>query len=504
MESCKLSGEGSWSKEEVTGEIEQRFKKLEKIKSEGKNPYQSQSRRSHTIADIINKYQTVASGEHTGFVCTLVGRLRAIRRHGKATFAVIEDGYGAIQLYLTIDKLASHYEQFLANLDIGDVIEAEGEVFKTRRGELSLAVNNYTLLSKSLRPLPEKWHGLKDIEARYRQRYVDLIVNPQVKEVFNKRIKIIRAIRHFLNEHGFLEVETPMLQPIPGGATARPFITYHNALDMNLYLRIAPELYLKRLIVGGYEKVYELNRSFRNEGISIKHNPEFTMLEVYQAYADYQDMLELTENLIKSVAREVGAVDKIEYQGIELNFASQWQRLTMLEALKEYANLSLSFDLELKELHQLADKLGVVTTPVDGKGKIIAEIFEKLVEPKIKEPTFVLDYPLEITPLAKTHPKNPNLVERFELIIAGREIANAFTELTDPQEQRRRFEKQVERRRAGDEEAQWLDEDFLRALEYGMPPTGGLGVGIDRLVMILTNSASIRDVLFFPHLRPEK
>jgi len=491
------------SEEEISSELQQRRQKLEKIKAAGKDPYQSRSKRTQQTATIKEQFQEIEAGSHTGFNCTLAGRLRAIRRHGKATFAVLEDGFGSLQLYLTVDKLGEQYEQFLADIDIGDIIEASGEVFKTRRGELSLAVASYTLLTKSLRPLPEKWHGLKDVEVRYRQRYVDLIVNPQVKAVFNKRIKIIKTIRHYLNERGFLEVETPMLQPIPGGATARPFVTYHNALDMNLYLRIAPELYLKRLIVGGYEKVYELNRSFRNEGISIKHNPEFTMLEVYQAYANYHDMLDLTEALIKEVARAVGVSGKLEYQGIELDFEAKWQRLPMLAALKEYANLELSFDLDLQELHQLADKLGVVTTPADGKGKIIAEIFEKLVEPKLKQPTFILDYPVEITPLAKTHPDNPNLVERFELIIAGREIANAFTELTDPLEQQKRFEAQVERRRAGDEEAQWLDADFLRALQYGMPPTGGLGIGIDRLVMILTNSPSIRDVIFFPHLRPE-
>ena len=483
-----------------SSESAQRRRQAEDLKAKGVEPYKAGFKRTHPLHLLVSEYDHLESGEHGAEEVSTAGRIRAIRRHGKASFVVIDDGSASFQLYLAVDRLGPKYDEFLT-LDIGDIVGVRGPVFRTRRGELSVEAHDYELLTKSLQPLPEKWHGLKDVEIRYRRRYVDLIVNPDVKKVFDQRIKIIRAIRRFFNDRDFLEVETPMLQPIPGGATAKPFITYHNALDMNLYMRVAPELYLKRLIVGGYDKVYEINRSFRNEGISIKHNPEFTMLEAYQAYADYHDMMDLTEAMVKEVAAAVGLGDTITYQGVDIDLNRPWARMTFLESLKQVGGLDLSFDMSLDELRSAAEKAGAPVDPAAGKGKIITEIFEKLVEPNLVQPTFILDYPLEVTPLARQHPDNPELVERFELMICGREIANAFTELTDPIEQRRRFEAQASLRKAGDEEAQWLDEDFLTALETGMPPTGGLGIGIDRLVMILTDSASIRDVLFFPHLR---
>lgn len=483
--------------------IRRRRQKLDELKSKGIDPFKSRYVRTHQLAEIIAQFGDLESGQSSGVTVDVSGRLVARRGHGKASFLVISDSCASLQLYITVGKLGDQRYRAFLDFDIGDIVGVSGEVFRTRRGELSVSVAEFELLTKSLRPLPEKWHGLKDVETRYRQRYIDLIVNPQVKEVFNKRTKVVRSIRHFLNERGFIEVETPMLQPIPGGATARPFVTYHNALDMELYLRIAPELYLKRLIVGGYDKVFELNRSFRNEGISVKHNPEFTMLEVYQAYADYSDMMELTEDLLRQVAGEVSS-GAVNYLGTELHFDQPWEKLKLLDSLQKIGGIEISFDMDIEELRELAVKLEMPVKPQDGRGKIIAELFEKLVEPKLIQPTFIIDYPLEITPLAKRHPEDPHLVERFELIIAGREIANAFSELTDPVEQRRRFEAQVALRQAGDEEAQFLDEDFIRALEYGLPPTGGLGIGIDRLVMILTDSPSIRDVIFFPHLRREK
>lgn len=481
--------------------ISGRRRRVEELRAQGVDPFKPRFKRTHLLAEINANYGGLEAGEHGPADVAAAGRVRALRRHGKASFAVIDDGSAGLQLYLAANSLGPKYKEFL-QLDIGDIVGVRGGVFKTRRGELSIDVQDYELLTKSLLPLPEKWHGLRDVEARYRQRYLDLLVNPAVKNVFNQRIQIIRAVRDFFSERAFLEVETPMLQPIPGGATARPFITHHNALDMRLYMRVAPELYLKRLIVGGYDRVYEINRNFRNEGISIKHNPEFTMLEAYQAYADYHDMMDLTEELIKETAKSIGLGDTVVYQGTDLDFSRPWRRLTFLRSLEKIGGLKLDFEMTVDELRRIADGAGITVKPVDGKGKIMTEIFEKLVEPNLIEPTFIIDYPLEVTPLARRHPDNPELVERFELMICGREVANAFTELTDPIDQRRRFEEQAALRRAGDDEAQWLDEDFLRALEVGMPPTGGLGIGIDRLVMILTDAPSIRDVIFFPHMRP--
>lgn len=491
--------------EELSDLMRQRRQKLQELIAAGIDPFKSKFERTDLIEDIVREYGHLEAGETTEVKATIAGRVMAIREHGKATFVTLKDGSGSLQLYLKVDSLgAEKYESFLKNIDIGDWLGASGRIFRTKRRELSLWVEDYELLTKSLRPLPEKWHGLKDVETRYRQRYLDLIVNPQVREVFLKRGKIIRLFRQFLDERGFLEVDMPMLHPIPGGATARPFATFHNALGINLYLRIAPELYLKRLVVGGLDKVYELNRSFRNEGISVRHNPEFTMLEVYQAYADYYQIMDLTEEMIRYVVREAAGALKIKYQEQEIDFESPWARYTMLGAIEKIGKIKVSYEDDIADLRKVAEKLEIEVHPAFGKGRIINEIFEKTVEHKLIQPTFILDYPLELTPLARRHPQNPNLVERFELIVAGREIANAFSELTDPLEQRRRFEEQVAQREAGLEEAQMLDEDFVRALEYGMPPTGGLGIGIDRLVMILTDSYSIRDVIFFPQLRPER
>ncbi len=480
-----------------------RLQKLDDLKDKGIELYKTKFIRTHKLSQIREKYVDLEAGDKSGEAVKVAGRLMAKRRHGKASFLVIKDGSATIQLYLSLNTLGDERYNLFLDFDIGDFVGVSGEVFKTRRGELSISVDDFELLTKSLRPLPEKWHGLKDIETRYRQRYADLIVNSDAKDVFIRRNKIIKAIRQFFNKEDFMEVETPMLHPIPGGATARPFITYHNALDMDLYLRIAPELYLKRLLVGGFERVFELNRSFRNEGISVKHNPEFTMLEAYQAYADYHDMIELTEKLIKKVAGEVTESKIINYQGMELDFGRPWKKMTMLESLEKIGKVKVSYEMALEELRSIAAEFEVAVDSKDGKGKIISELFEKLVESNIVQPTFIIDYPLEITPLAKTHAQNPELVERFELIMAGREVANAFSELTDPREQRRRFEKQAALRKAGDEEAQYLDQDYLRALQYGMPPAGGMGLGVDRLVMILTDSPSIRDVIIFPHMRPE-
>jgi len=481
----------------------QRQQKLEKLLGRGENPFKARFHRTHLLSQIIKKYKgKLEPGSATDEHVRVAGRLIAKREHGKASFAVLKDGSASLQLYFTLNDLGEEKYQFFLDLDIGDIIGISGTIFKTRRGELSIEVNEFSLLTKSLRPLPEKWHGLKDIETRYRQRYVDLIMNPEVQETFLIRNKVIQTIRDFLGNRDFVEVDTPMLHPIPGGATARPFITHHHALGMDLYLRIAPELYLKRLIVGGMDRVFELNRSFRNEGISVRHNPEFTMVEIYQAYADYNDMMELTEEMVKEVVKRTTGSLEINYQGEVLNFSSPWQKYTMLEAINKFTGLEVSFQQSVEKLEEIARANGVPLTPPLNKGKVIDEIFEKLVESQLVQPTFIKDYPVEISPLAKGHPESPHLTERFELIIAGREIANAFTELTDPREQRERLEEQL--RLFGEEMGKVLDEDFLRALEYGMPPTGGLGIGVDRLVMLLTDAYSIRDVLFFPHLRPEK
>ena len=483
--------------------VKRRLEKLEDWRGHGIEPYALKYARRDTTSDIRDRFASLADGEDSGFTASLAGRLMALRRHGKACFADIEDRDGRLQLMASVDSLGPEPYDMFQELDIGDWIGVEGTVFKSKRGELTVRVATFELLSKSLRPLPEKWHGLKDVELRYRQRYLDLIVNPEVKKNLLVRVKTIQELRRFLDARGFVEVETPMLQPIPGGATARPFTTFHQALGANLYLRIAPELYLKRCIVGGLEKVYEINRNFRNEGISYKHNPEFTMLEFYWAYVDYLDLADFLEEMLAEVVKAVMGALAISYQGMALDMAPPWRRVTMLEAVSEAVGRPVGPDTPEKELHALAEEREVPLEKGWGAGKIVTGLFEKLVEPNLWEPTLVMDYPREVSPLARAHRDDPWLTERFELIAAGREIANAFSELIDPLDQRERFQEQARQRERGDEEAHVVDHDFLRALEYGMPPTGGLGLGVDRLVMLLTDSHSIREVILFPHLRPE-
>lgn len=480
-----------------------RRSKLDALRERDTPPYRDSWHVTARAAELDAAYSTLESGSETEVVVSVAGRLVAKRDQGKVAFLVIRDATGDLQLFCRVNALGSEMFAATTDLDLGDWIGATGTVMRTRRGELSIAPTEVTLLSKSLRPLPEKYHGLSDTETRYRQRYVDLIVNPEVRDVFTTRFKIVAAIRRYMESRGYLEVETPMLHPIPGGATARPFVTHHNALDMEFYLRIAPELYLKRLLVGGFERIYEINRSFRNEGMSVRHNPEFTMLEAYQAFGNMESMLELTEGIITSAAQEVlGGLD-FEYQGTPVSLTSPWRRATMIDLTSEVAGEDVSFDRSVDELRVLCTKHQVAFEVGFGKGKLITELFEGIVEHTLTEPTFVTMYPAETSPLARRNDVNPELTDRFELIILGREYANAFSELVDPVDQRERFEKQANDKDAGDDEAMWVDEDYLRAQEYGMPPAGGMGLGIDRLVMLLTDSASIRDVLLFPHMRPE-
>ena len=480
-----------------------RLEKLEDWKKKGIEPYALRYPHRDTTSAIRDRFESLKDGEESDYTASLAGRLMALRRHGKACFADIEDREGRIQLLASLDSLGQEsYDMFL-ELDIGDWVGVESVVFKSRRGELTLRVTSFELLSKSLRPLPEKWHGLKDVELRYRQRYLDLMVNPEVRENLLVRVKTIKELRRFLDERGFMEVETPMLQPIPGGATARPFTTFHQALGENLFLRIAPELYLKRSIVGGLEKVYEINRNFRNEGISYKHNPEFTMLEFYWAYVDYLDLADFLEEMLAEVVEAVKGSLRFPYQGMALDLTPPWRRVTFMEAVGEAVGKTVGTETPEEELRLLAGEREIPLEKGWGAGKIATELFEKLVEPNLWEPTLVMDYPREVSPLARAHRDDPLLTERFELIVAGREIANAFSELIDPLDQRERFEDQARQRERGDEEAHVIDYDFLRALEYGMPPTGGLGLGVDRLVMLLTDSHSIREVILFPHLRSE-
>ena len=433
----------------------------------------------------------------------LAGRLMTIRSHGKTAFANLRDLSGDIQVYFRQDVMGEEAYKYVKMLDMGDLVGIEGHVFKTQKGEITVKVNKLTLLSKSLRPLPEKWHGLKDTELRYRQRYVDLIVNPIVSETFVKRTKIVAKIREYLNRNQFMEVETPMMHAIPGGAAARPFITHHNALDIDIYMRISPELYLKRLIVGGLERVYEINRSFRNEGVSIRHNPEFTMMESYQAYGNFEDAIALTEGIVSYCAKEVLGTTKINYQGMDIDLTPPWNRITMQEGIKQYTGEDFDAVESLSEARAIADRLNVEYGDADGIGKIMNLCFEEYVEENLMQPTVVYGHPVEISPLAKQNREKPLTTERFEIFIYGRELANGYSELNDPIDQKQRFESQLKEREAGDDEAHRMDEDFVTALEYGLPPTAGLGIGIDRLVMFLTDSASIRDVLLFPLMKPE-
>ena len=489
-----------------------RLQKVADLKQAGQTPYAYKWEITHPIADLQAKFAELAAGEEEDFAVSVAGRIMARRVFGKLAFFTLQDETGTIQLYLekkTIQaEMGEADEQAFNHLkqltDSGDIIGASGTIKRTDKGELSVKVKQYAMLTKSLLPLPDKFHGLTDVEKRYRQRYVDLIVNPEVREAFRVRAQITAAIRRYLDGLGYLEVETPVLQSEPGGAEARPFVTYHNTLDMELYLRIATELHLKRMVVGGFEKVFELGRVFRNEGISTRHNPEFTTIEMYQAYGDYEDMMVLTEEMIEAIASEVTGSNTVTYQGEEISFALPWKRITMHEAVQEKTGVDFSEFKNLADAQEAAKKAGVAD--VDGCesiGHVLNEAFEQKVEETLIQPTFVMDYPVEISPLSKPHRSKPGLVERFELFIVGRETANGFSELTDPIDQRERLELQAEKKDAGDLEAHSVDEDFITALEYGMPPTVGLGIGIDRLVMVMTDAASIRDVIAFPLLKQE-
>ena len=462
-------------------------------------PYRFEVRAS--AAELQESYSKLKAGENSGQGTTVAGRVMLRREMGKLTFATLRDWTGSVQLFASAQWTQAFPE--LNKLSLGDWVGATGEVVRTRTGELSVRVERWSLLARARRSFGDKWRGVTDVDTRYRQRYVDMWANEGSREVFLLRSRAISLLRRFLEEKGFVEVETPIFHPVPGGATARPFVTHHNALDMDLYLRIAIELYLKRLVVGGVEKVFEIGRVFRNEGLSPRHNPEFTMLELYQAYADYHDMMGLTEEMVAHLAREVAGGTKLSYEGKELDLSPPWKRATLLELVAEHYGAELSLDMPLAELRRRASALGIPVEPAWGPGKLVLEIYEKTTEPNLWGPVFVMDYPKEVSPLARDHRGSPGMVERFEPIVAGRELGNAFSELTDPDEQRANFEAQARARAAGDEEAMPVDEDYLRALEYGLPPTGGLGVGIDRLVMLLTGAEAIRDVIVFPTLRPE-
>ena len=486
-------------KEQNTAEVIQvRRDKLDKLVEEGKNPYEVVKYDKDAYAQVIkDNYADYENKE-----VSLAGRLISKRIMGKASFAHLLDCTGSIQLYVSRDDLGDENYAAFKKTDIGDIIGIKGVVFTTKMGEISVHCKSVDLLSKSLLPLPEKYHGLKDTDLRYRQRYVDLIANPEVKKTFITRSRIISAVRSFLDAQGFIEVETPILNTIAGGATARPFITHHNTLDIDMYMRIAPELYLKRLIVGGFEKVYELGRNFRNEGMDTRHNPEFTMIEMYQAYTDFRGMMDLTEKIFGHIADTVIGSRKITYQGVEINLESPWERLTMIEAVKKYVGIDFDATEDLDELKAQAKKAGVEFNDDITWGKLLYECFDQKVEEKLVQPTFVYNYPVDVSPLAKRKPSDKRMTERFEFFITGKEFGNAFSELNDPIDQKERFMAQVRQREKGDDEAQMMDEDYVTALMYGMPPTGGLGIGIDRAVMLFTDSASIRDVLLFPTMKP--
>lgn len=489
--------------EKTSNVSEDRRKKIKRLREMGINPYPAGYKTTINALEAIEKYNKI-DGEELEKDTTeysLAGRIIAMRTFGKAAFIHIKDVTGLIQAYIRKDKVGEEGYELFKLMDIGDHIGLKGSFFKTKTGELTALASEVTLLTKSVRPLPEKWHGLTDIETRYRQRYVDLIVNDDVRDVFITRSKIISFFRDFFNSRDFLEVETPMMQTIPGGATARPFKTYHNSLGMDLYLRIAPELFLKRLVVGGLERVYEINRNFRNEGISIKHNPEFTMLEFYMAYATYEDLMNLTEELFSNLLKEIVGEMVIEYQGEQIDFTTPWPRISLYDSIKEYGGAGDEVFEDLNSAIEFARSKNIALSKTDSLGKVLEKIFDQIVEPELINPTYIVGYPTEISPLSRKNDENPDMVDRFELYIAGKEIANAFTELNDPEDQRERFQKQVELRESGDEEAQFMDEDYLAALEQGLPPTAGEGIGIDRVVMLLTNSPSIRDVILFPHMR---
>ena len=483
-------------------QFEQRKEKLNELRRLGVNPFANGFTPSHVTSELLSRYGDMAGDDLEKLTdeCSLAGRVVALRDFGKSLFFHIADRAGRIQGYIKKDIIGEENLKFFQKfIDLGDFIGISGNLFKTRTGELTVNVKEFNLLTKTLHPLPEKWHGLKDVEVRYRQRYLDLISNPDVKEIFLARSRIINLMRKFLDERDYIEVETPILHPIPGGAAAKPFETHHNALDMELYLRIAPELYLKRLVIGGIERVYEIGRTFRNEGVSTQHNPEFTMIELYQAYATYEDLMDLIEELVCMLSQEIKGSLKFEYGDAEIDMKRPWKRINIIESLEQ----SLGKEILSNEtkLFEKADSLGVDHHGI--RGKAIVEIFEILTGDELINPTFVYGFPLEVSPLARKNEANPDITDRFELYIFGREIANAFSELNDPIDQKERFRKQLDLKTRGEEEVHEMDQDFITALEHGMPPTAGAGIGIDRLVMLFTNSPSIREVIFFPHLRPE-
>ena len=484
--------------------IAQRREKLAALRTAGV-AYRNDFRRDALAGELHRRFKDLdnAALEQTPVRVAVAGRMMTQRVMGKTSFAHIKDMSGQIQLFVRRDDLPDGVYADFKKWDLGDIVGAQGVMYRTQKGELSILVDHVRLITKALRPLPEKWHGLSDVEARYRQRYVDLIMNDATREIFRTRSAIIDHIRRFLIERGFLEVETPMMQVIPGGATARPFVTRHNSLDMDLYLRVAPELFLKRLVVGGFEKIFEINRNFRNEGLSTRHNPEFTMLEFYDAYADYHDLMDLTEQMVRAVTAQVTGSHEIEYQGKRYDFGPRFERLTVTQSILAHNDGIDANALEdLDDARALATRLGVVVEPSYGLGKLQVEIFEKTVEAKLNGPIFITEYPAEVSPLARRSDTDPHVTDRFEFFVAGREIANGFSELNDPDDQAERFKAQVAAKESGDIEAMHYDDDYIRALEHGMPPAAGEGVGIDRLVMLLTDSASIRDVLLFPHMRP--
>lgn len=491
--------EGALTPEEINEQMQVRIDKMHKLEEKGVLPFGHRFERTHTTQQV---HDNVEAMEESGEKVIVAGRIMAVRGHGKTCFIDLQDKTGRIQLYVRKDELGEENYAIVKLLDIGDIVGITGTAFKTHMGEPSIRVKELEFLSKALKPLPEKWHGLRDVELRYRQRYVDLIVNPEVRDVFIKRSHIIKSIRDILDGEGYLEVETPVLNTISGGATARPFITYHNALDMQLYLRIATELNLKRLIVGGLEKVYEMGRIFRNEGIDIKHNPEFTSIELYEAYGDYNTMMDITEKIVSETAMKVLGTTKIRYEDTDIDLTPPWPRKTMIEAVKEYSGKDFEGVRDVETARKLAEEAGVAYEKEWGVGKIINAFFDEFVEDKLIQPIFITGHPKEISPLAKSSLADPEITDRFEGFIYGREICNGFTELNDPIDQKERFMKQVEERAAGDAEAGMMDEDFINALMHGLPPTGGLGIGIDRLVMFLTGAVSIRDVLLFPTMKP--
>ncbi len=479
--------------------MQARLAKLERLRAKRIDPYPPRFYPSHLISQIVEHYSSLTPEEHSGDRVTIAGRLTAMRRMGKAAFLDLRDGSGKVQVHAAVDRLGEEDYRNLCDSDIGDFLGVSGEVFRTRRGELTVAVDQWQLLSKSLRPLPEKWHGLKDVELRYRHRSLDLVANQEVREAFARRSRMIAGIRRLLDARGFLEVETPMMQPIAGGATARPFVTHHNALNIDLYLRVAPELYLKRLVVGGLERVYELGKNFRNEGVSTTHNPEFTTLEIYQAYGDYEVMMSLAEEVVRAGVRAALGTTEITYQGDRICLSAPWKQICLLDSVEQATGLSITGATREEIVDQAKEK--EIEIPPLSRGKLIEHLFEKFVEPTLIAPTIVKDFPIEISPLAKPKPGQEGIVERFELYAGGMELANAFTELNDPLDQRERLETQEQLRAAGDDEAQRVDDDFLFSLEHGMPPTGGIGFGIDRLAMLITDSRSIRDVILFPAVR---